>query len=115
MSEWIKALKAGDTVIMAGRWGGKQVRTVDKVTPSGIIKIGGTSFSQHGFERGVSDVRWGTRHHLEEATPERLEDIRQKAVIDRALILMRGTGGITYEQADAIINVLVPTETEATK
>jgi len=75
---WLLKLKVGDKVIVSN-WGNRRVETVKKITPTGRIHVtvGVTTemFNPDGYNRGT---KWNGRDCLEEATPERLEDIRVK-------------------------------------
>ncbi len=50
-NDWIKDLKAGDTVIVRGRWR-EEIETIDIITPTGRIKIRNTYYTQQGRSRG---------------------------------------------------------------
>lgn len=103
-NDWIKNLKAGDKVIVCyrGIYSDDTVKTVDKVTPTGRIKVGCDYYNQNGWPRNHG----GT--HLEEATAEALEAIRQRDVIRKAVSSAHATrtDGITYEQAVKLLEVL---------
>ena len=106
MAEWIQNLKVGDKVFVCFRMG-KSLRTVDKITPKGYIKVGGSLYNTNGSERN-SDV-W-SRCYLSEATPEAIKRFREELAIKRAIKLMRETKTITLEQANKIIELLEPPE-----
>lgn len=102
MNDWLKNLKVGDKVIVS--WiTGCAVKTVEKITPAGNIKVGGIMFNSNGSERGGD--AW-SKSYLHEATPEVIEGIRNEAIIKKAIILMRKTSNITLEQAEKIIDLL---------
>lgn len=102
MYEWIKNLKVGDKVFVNWRMG-KSLRTVDKITPKGYIKVGGSLYNTDGSERN-SDV-W-SRCRLSEATPEEINLFAEKLTIKKAMGLMRSIKEITLEQANKIIELL---------
>jgi hypothetical protein len=102
-SDWIKNLKAGDTIIISRANYGKTVQTVEKITPSGLIKVAGKYYDQHGFLRTTD--KWA-RGHLEEATNTALEEIEKKATIAKAVWLMRNVTGISHAKAVKIIEIL---------
>lgn len=102
MSEWIKNLKMGDTVVIANRYG-MSLRKVAKITPTGRICVGSMTFNPDGVERGNSS--W-TRSILREATPERIAEIKADEAIHKAYTLMRNKTNISYEQAKKIIEIL---------
>lgn len=102
MNEWIKNLKVGDKVFVCWRMG-RSLRSVEKITPKGYIKIGGSLYNTDGSERN-SDV-W-SRCHLSEATPEAIKLFGEQLTIKRAMQLMQSTKEITLEQANKIIELL---------
>lgn len=107
MNDWLKNLKVGDKVIVSCRMG-DVIRTVEKITPAGNIKVNGTLFNSNGLERGGDT--WNMTY-LHEATPEAVQKVTNKNIIQKAINLMRNTTKITPEQAKAIIAVLNhPTE-----
>lgn len=107
--DWIKELKLGDKVIIAsgGVYQRSYIATVDKITPSGRIICGDTTFNPDGWERGGRD-NWN-RKYLREATPEKIQDIGDKEIISQARsIAGRIYGGeqkITVEQAKVLIEL----------
>lgn len=59
-------LKVGDKVLMRNTWC-TGIGVVDKITPTGIIKVGSYSFRPDGRERGGDSYRpW----YIEPLTPE---------------------------------------------
>lgn len=103
MNNWLKSLKAGDIVIVSSHFG-ESICKVEKITPTGKIRVGGNLFTD-GLHRQV----WGY-DRLEEATDERIAKIRKKAKIRKVLNLMRETKDITYEEAVAIEKILTGTD-----
>jgi len=102
MDDWIKKLKAGDTVIIHGKWSDRLAK-IDKITPTGKIKIGDTHYSPDGYSIGN-----GTRLYVTslcEATPEAIEALRQKEVIIEATYTLRNKNSLTYEQAVKILEI----------
>ena len=81
--DWIKNLKAGDTVIIEGSYGVVSVEKVLKITPTGKIVVGDETkketFSRGGW--GGGDI-WH-RRNIVEATPERMEAIRRGNIIHK--------------------------------
>ena len=80
---WYEELKSGDKVIVTNRWSGDRIEVVDKVTPSGQVKLIGTSKKfKHGRQMGAS----GTAiPHLEEWSQEK-EDAIKRAVVRRRMV-----------------------------
>ncbi len=103
-NDWIKSLKAGDKVIVCyrGIYSYDTVKTVDKVTPTGRIKVGCDYYNPNGWPRNHG----GT--HLEEATAEALEAVWQREVIHKAVSRAYAirADGITYDQAVKLLEVL---------
>ena len=107
MYKWIENLKVGDLVFVRSRLG-ISLKTVEKITPKGFIKVGSTLFNKDGRERG-GDV-WN-KYFISEATPERIKEFQESRTIKRALQIMRSKSDITLEQAHKIIELLDhPTE-----
>lgn len=111
MKEWIKNLKLGDEVFVCWRMG-KSLRTVEKITPKGNIKVGGILFNTDGSERG-GDI-W-SRSFLAEATPESIKSFCEELTIKKAKKLMKSTKEITLGQANKIINILEPPRLESSE
>ena len=105
--EWIKNLKVGDKVFVCWRMG-SSLKTVEKITPKGYIKVGGSLYNTDGSERN-SDV-W-SRCSLSEATPEAIKLFGEQLTIKRAMKLMQETKELTLEQANKIIELLEASKT----
>lgn len=70
-------LKVGDKVLMINTWR-TDIGVVDKITPTGIIKVGGYSFRPDGRERGGdSYYPW----HIEPLSPEKEVEFYRKRFI----------------------------------
>jgi hypothetical protein len=108
MNEFLKKLKAGDLVAVSGR-SFTAIRKVEKITPSGLIKVNGVLFDKNGCKRGCDT--W-SRTYLIEATPELIEKTRRSNAISTAYNLMRNAKNITFEQAKKIIEILSPNDKE---
>jgi hypothetical protein len=100
-NDFIKTLKSGDAVIVSNNWD-KSVKTVDKITPTGLIKVDGRLYGKDGYERTQD------RCHalLMEATPEAIQAIEEAQIISDAMSVMRWTAKITYDQAVKILEIL---------
>lgn len=99
MDDWIKSLKAGDKVIVSSTYG-TRVAEVEKITPSGLIKVDGTLYNQNGCERS----QWCTSS-IHEATEEAVREVEQRKVVTKAFKIMHRTSQITYEQAIKILEI----------
>ncbi len=98
---WLDNLKEGDTVIVSTCFR-KCIRKVDKITPTGKIRVGNFLFTDGRCKSG--DVWHYTT--LEEPTEEKLREIREESTINKALAEMQVAKDITYEQARAILDIL---------
>lgn len=75
--EWAKSLKPGDVIVQVD-WRDLYALTVEKVTPTGIVKtVGGKSFFQNSW---YSDIvgRGTTTGHIVPATDELLAEARKQ-------------------------------------
>lgn len=103
-NDWIKNLKAGDKVIVCYRsiYSDDIVKTVDKVTPTGRIKVGCDYYNPNGWPRGRIST------YIKEATAEAVEAIRQRDVIRKAVSRVSAlrASSITYDQAMKLLEVL---------
>lgn len=102
MANWIDNLQVGDKVFIELRYG-RSLRTVEKITSAGNIKVNGIWFNSNGREKGGDT--WN-KCYLAEATEEEIIGFQQKVVIKKALRLMKETKQISYEQAIKIIQFL---------
>lgn len=76
-NEWLKNLRAGDTVIveLSGAYRSQSVKKVDRVIPTQII-IGSTKYNKsYGREIGGGSNRWN-HYYLSEATPAKVQQVR---------------------------------------
>lgn len=111
MKEWIKNLKVGDKVFVCWRMG-RALRTVEKITPKGNIRVNGILFNTDGSERG-GDI-W-SKSFLAEATPGAIKNFNEKLIIQKAKKLMESTKTITLDQANKIIDILESPDTDNSK
>jgi hypothetical protein len=79
--EWVDSLKEGDEVavdIGSFSFPSVVILTVEKITPSRIIKTSnGYTFNKHGEERGNNDA-WSSKKRLMPITDVILEKIERK-------------------------------------
>ena len=72
-------LKAGDKVLMRNTWC-IEIEVVDKITPTGLIKVDGHTFRPDGRERGGDSYHpW----HIESLTPELEVEFYRKRFISK--------------------------------
>lgn len=102
-------LKVGDKVIInLGGWDKiRKIRTVERITPSGLIGLCGRLFYKDGRERGRN--RFTTR--LEEWTQEKEDEINRLDIERRARnscidVFEQCSSNLTYEQSVAILEIL---------
>lgn len=82
---WLKALKPGDKVVVCTGRDTDTLKTVEKVTPSGIVRLkddGGRTFDAHGHRRGKRE-RFGAFVFLQQATPEAIQEIQRMNMVSR--------------------------------
>lgn len=97
-------VKAGDKVIVrCPAYGIRRVETVDKVTPTGRIKVNSTYFNKAGCEIGGNV--WH-RSHIVKATESEIKEIEQAEIIRGALYQLHNLSTLTYEQAVLIKSIL---------
>ena len=101
MNDWISNLKPGDEVFIRSPYGDKYLRTVEKITPTGLIKVGGCLYTKEGRQRGEAFA-----HGLVECTPEKKEEFMREVFTHKVLRGLRNVPNITYEQAVEINKVL---------
>lgn len=76
-----KNLKVGDKVFVyyTGR---TAIKAVEKITPTGLIKVDGILFNANGYARGGGAY---CRTHIEIATPEKIEEFKQRIYIKKVI------------------------------
>lgn len=103
-SENLKNIQVGDMVFIHYH-SHKCIKPVQKITPSGLIKVDGNLFNSNGFIRG-GGAYCTTR--IEIATPEKVEEFRQQTYIKKVLANLKELKleDITFEQAERISHIL---------
>lgn len=100
-------VKAGDEVVYTPSQnnGNRQIKTVEKVTPTGRIKLVGSSkqFNKNGDEIG-GDV-W-SRAWISKATEQEIQEIQEEKFIRECLCKIKKVHELTYAQAIKIATIL---------
>ena len=104
----VKDLKVGDKVFVVDTFY-KKLMQVEKITPTGLIRVGGNLYSQNGCLR--SRDLWKTEH-LEIATDETIEKFKKDAFVSECKSRMGKQVKLTYSQAKRIMDILDEREVE---
>lgn len=96
-------VSVGDEVIVSCRFS-EVIAKVERITPTGRIRVEGTYFDKYGWEIG-GDV-W-SRSYITCATEEQIEKIKKRQTISKAYQLMKNCdlNNITFDQATKIIEI----------
>ena len=103
-----KDLKVGDKVFVVDTFY-KRLRQVGKITPTGLIRVGGNLYNQNGSLR--SSNTWNTTH-LEIATDDTIEEFKKENLINNCKLRMSKQVKLTYSQAKRIMDILDESEVE---
>lgn len=97
-------VKVGDKVILQGRYE-ESIHTVEKITPTGLIKVCGHTFYDNGVQRGGN--AWNS-FRLIEATPEAIQRIKDRKTVHKAISMCRKvtTDKIDIDTANKLIALL---------
>ena len=105
MSKELKDVQIGDMVFVHNGLS-TYIKPVQKITPSGLIKVNGTLFNPDGRMRGGSMY---CHTYIEVATPEKIKEFKEQIYIDKVITKLKDllTFGnlfakITFEQAEEI-------------
>ena len=106
-------VKVGDKVLYkGGRNCIEEIREVIKITPTGRIRISGSSsqFDKYGSEMGNRNA-WIPSHCITVATKEDIERVKRNDTVRKAVFLCNKADNknITYEQAKKIVEILEQT------
>lgn len=101
-------LKPGDPILIkASNFASYKITEskVDKVTPTGLIKVGSRYFYQDGTERTSSTFCRARLYHYE---PDLVESVKRQTFCTKVVRRLRNIteDQITYEQAVAINKIL---------
>lgn len=77
------------------------IKPVQKITPSGLIKVDGNLFNSNGLIRGGGSY---CTTYIEIATPEKIEEFKRRIYIKKVLANLKELkfDDITFEQAERI-------------
>lgn len=95
-----KNLKVGDKVFVYYT-GHTAIKVVEKITPTGLIKVDGILFNTNGRVRGGDTY---CRTYIEIATPEKIEEFKQRIYIKKVMNNLKNLKieDVTFEQAEEI-------------
>lgn len=99
-NNWLSELKAGDKVVI-NNYGHREIHFVEKITPSGMIKVNGSLYNKDGSKRGAS-YGFG----LSQCTPEIEKEIAEIRFIKNVIIKIKNVKALTFDQAAAINRIL---------
>lgn len=112
---WLQKLKPGDNVVIY-EWysfGGCKyyIKPIEKITPSGLIKVDGHLYRQNGYIR----EKYG-RHKLmnpsDEKVMEEVAQYHEKKFISNVLYRLRNLDSLTVQQANKFKLLLDEVEKE---
>ena len=95
-------VKVGDKVIVHSNWN-KRVSKVEKITPTGLIKVDGTLYYDYGSERGGN--AW-SQTCISEYSDEEAREIMESNYIRKTIKKLRSIETLTYNKAVEINNLL---------
>ena len=95
--------KVGDLVVVSSRWSEKVLK-VEKITPTGRVKVGGLYYTTSGSQIGGDT--WD-RGYIVPATEEMIDNIEKKRYMNLTLKRMHDfKQGLSHEDALAINKIL---------
>lgn len=104
VSKNLKNIQVGDMVFIYYH-SHTCIKPVQKITPSGLIKVDGNLFNSNGRIRGGGSY---CTTYIEIATPEEIEEFKQRMYIKKVLAHLKKLKfeDITFEQAERISHIL---------
>lgn len=93
-------IKAGDTVIVCNTLHGRSIDKVEKITPSGFIKVNGKLYNKDGLCRGTHSS------YIEVASEEKIVEVEQECFVRNTLRRLNSLKSLTYGQAVKIDKIL---------
>lgn len=99
----MEEFKVGSKVIVSSRNYNDKIRTVEKITPKGMIKVDGILYNASGSERS-SDV-WNVGR-IRLATDEMIKKINEDNFIKNTIRAMRNIENLSFEKAEAIYKII---------
>ena len=108
--DWLRNLKAGDSVVEYDRWNGKAIRKVERTTPTTIVLSEYKKYRRKdGAMVGNSD-KW-FRAYIRQPTPELVAEIRDRD--DRARLLNVNWSKVPIDTVRAVLAVLRTADNES--
>ena len=101
-----KDLKVGDKVFVVTAYF-THLKQVEKITPTGLIKVGGQLYNQDGNLHN-RDI-W-TRNRLEIATEKKIEEHLKESLIEDCIMLLNRAEKLTYSQVKRVKEILDESE-----
>lgn len=97
-------LKPGDKVVVYSR-NLKEVAEVEKITPSGFIKVAGVLYRKDGSQRGFSDPWYRTS--IRPASDAEIEQLQKERFVSEVRSKLWHIESLSYEQAIAVYEILL--------
>ena len=101
-------VKVGDTILVCGMWYKRRISTVQKVTPTGKIRVDGNLYDANGFRR----INKWESEYIQKPTSEQLKQVRDEYKINKALKMCHEVKVLTIEQAEKIVDILLNDKTK---
>ena len=99
--------EVGQKVVVYGNYGYKKIAEVDKITPSGLIKVEGSLFYEDGRERNSDS--WNSLH-IKPASEKEIMEIKRKQYIQDVFSKLRDIEKMNYATALRLNEVLEEAE-----
>ena len=99
----MEEFKVGSKVIVSSRNYNDKIRTVENITPKGMIKVDGILYNASGSERS-SDV-WNVGR-IRLATDEMIKKINEDNFIKNTIRAMRNIENLSFKKAEAIYKII---------
>lgn len=107
MTNICENLKPGDKVFILGRHL-LELDEVEKITPSGLIRVDGVLYRKDGSQRGGVDPWYRT--FIKPASTEEIEQFQKEQFVSAVIRKLQSIKSLSYEQAVAVHNLLFRNE-----